>query len=370
MKLLFVVPEMGYGGAERVTSILCNSFADGGNEVKILFINPVGESVYPLNENIEIEVVHPASWKKFFSVCRLLNSVRRITRMYDPDIILTFMSNSCAVAALANLGARYPIIYSERCDPSNTYKELKEKFYKTLIQIFSTGFVFQSEGAKALYSTNIQKKSTIILNPINVQNLPSHYSGERKKEIVSVGRLHPQKNQSMLIRAFSCIAQEYPDYKLLIYGDGELKQALQQQIDDLGLHGKAILKNPIPNILECMSTASVFALSSDYEGLPNTLIEAMSLGLPCISTDCSPGGAAMLIDNNVNGILVPAGNEMKFAEGLRYLLLNKQKAIEMGDEAKKIIAKTNEKKIITEWENYISLIAQKGKVKFKGKENI
>ncbi|MGR5992081.1 glycosyltransferase [Bacillus paranthracis] len=237
---------------------------------------------------------------------------------------------------------------------------MKDKLYRYIVERFAKGFVFQSNGAKALYSKKVQGNSTVILNPINSKKLPNYYKGKRKKEIVSVGRLHSQKNQKMLIKAFCCIAKEYPEYNLIIYGEGTLRKMLQSQVNDLGLKDRVFLKGNIPNVLDEINTASVFAFSSNYEGLPNALIEAMALGLPCISTDCSPGGAAMLIDNYKNGILVPVGDEEMLADGLRYLLSDYSNAMSMGMEAKKVINKVNESSIVSDWENYILQIIQKG----------
>ena len=363
MKILFVVPGMGYGGAERVISILANSFVIKEYKVKIIIINSIGESVYKLNENVEIEAIPSANRKKSSSVYGLLKSIRRITQTYNPDVIISFMNDTCAITALANLGTHNPIIYSERNDPLNTNMAIKDRIFRCIVQICAEGFVFQSNGAKALYPKKVQNKSTVILNPINIKNLPQQYDGERRKEIVSVGRLHPQKNQQMLIRAFSHIATEYSDYNLLIYGEGTLREFLQQQIVDLGMTERVFLMGDTSNVLEKINTASIFAFSSNYEGLPNALMEAMALGLPSISTDCSPGGAAMLIENYVNGILVPVGDEEQFAEGLRYLLSHQQKSIEMGNEAKKIIGKTKETIIVAEWEKFILNTTQKGNSK-------
>ncbi|PEY78906.1 glycosyltransferase family 4 protein [Bacillus cereus] len=363
MKIMFVVPNMGYGGAERVISILSNAFIEKGYEVKILIANSNGKSVYDLNSKIVVETIPSANIKNVYSMYKLLKSIRTITLNYKPDVIMSFMNDTCAITALATIGTGCPIIYSERNDPSNTNQSIKDKIYRYIVERFAKGFVFQSNGAKALYPKRVQNHAVVILNPIDTRKLPSYYSGERKKEIVSVGRLQSQKNQEMLIKAYSNIAKEYPEYNLIIYGEGDLRETLQQKIECLGLKDRIFLKGNISNVLDEINKASIFAFSSNYEGLPNALIEAMALGLPCISTDCSPGGAAMLINNYENGILVPIEDEKEFAAGLRYLLSNYPSAINMGIEAQKIIKRTNESSIVTDWENYILLITQKGIIK-------
>ncbi|MDM5373080.1 glycosyltransferase family 4 protein [Bacillus bombysepticus] len=363
MKIVFVVPNMGFGGAERVISILANSFVNKGYEIKILIINSDGESVYNLNPKIEIEKIPSASIKNIYSMYKLIKSIRRIVSKYNPDVIISFMNDTCAITSLATIGMEYPIIYSERNDPLNTNQGTKDRMYRYIVERLAKGFVFQSDGAKALYPKRVQDNAVVILNPIDTRKLPSYYSGERKKEIVSVGRLQSQKNQEMLIKAYSNIANKYPEYNLIIYGEGDLRESLQQKIECLGLKNRIFLKGNISNVLDEINKASIFAFSSDYEGLPNALIEAMALGLPCISTDCSPGGAAMLINNYENGILVPTGDEKNFAAGLSYLLSHPSNAIDMGIKARRIVERTKESNIVSDWENYILLITQKGNIK-------
>lgn len=353
MKILFVVPGMGYGGAERVISILANSFVLKKYKVKLLITNNNKESVYDLHQDIEIEDIEGWSKTKPLTIYKLLKNIRKIITEYRPSIIISFFNDLSAIISIANLGLGYPVIYSERNDPVNVNKDIKNKIFNYITQKCVNGFVFQSDGAKKLYAKNVQEKSVVILNPMEIKNIPNNIITERKKEIVSVGRLHPQKNQHMLIKSFKLIADEYPDYKLCIYGEGYLKSTLQNYIDDLELSDKVFLMGSESNILEKIYDASVFAFTSNYEGLPNALIEAMALGLPCISTDCSPGGAAMLIKNNYNGILVDVGDESKFANKLKYILDNPIKANEMGERAKDIVNIVDEKKIIKEWEKFI-----------------
>src|SRR5690606_37218842 len=151
-----------------------------------------------------------------------------------------------------------------------------------------------------------------------------------------VGRLHEQKNQQLLVNAFAKISNEYPDYKLEIFGEGELRDLLEEQISKLNLEGKVILRGTTNTLFDEIIDASLFVLSSDFEGMPNALMEAMSLGLPCISTDCKPGGAKELIENKVNGLLSNRLSEKNLYECIKYMLENPTKAEMMGIEAKNI----------------------------------
>lgn len=184
---------------------------------------------------------------------------------------------------------------------------------------------------------------------------------ERENVIVSVGRLVEQKNQKVLINAFSKIAKKYPEYKLKIFGEGNLREELQKQIDDLNMKDKIYLCGVCDNIKEQLEKAKIFVLPSNYEGMPNALIEAMASGCSVISTDCPCGGPRELIENNKNGILVPVNNEQELSNKIEYLIKNEEKAKIMGENAKKVQEKLNPDNILKQWENYIIKILQKGR---------
>lgn len=350
---------MGFGGAERVISIISNAFVDNGHEIKIISINSSDLPVYQLNSKIHFQSLPPLNRKKPVTIPKLFIRLRITVKQYKPDVIISFIKDTCAIAILACLGLHIPIVYSERCDPRNVPNNLSFKFFNTIVKMFSNGFVFQSDAAKKLYPKNAQNKSVIIFNPLNIKKLPPYYNGVRSKKIVTIGRLDRQKNHRLLIDAFFIINSEYSDYKLIIYGEGELRQELQTHINDLGLSDKVILEGNKSNVLEEINEASVFVLSSDFEGLPNSLIEAMAIGLPCITTDWSPGGASTFIESGKNGIIVPMKNKEKLAYGIKEIISCHEKSVKMGNEARKIIEKTNEKEIIDLWEKFLIHVIQR-----------
>ena len=155
----------------------------------------------------------------------------------------------------------------------------------------------------------------IIPNPIEKISI-----GKVKKEkvIINVGKLMDQKNQKLLIKAFSKIADKYPEYKLKIYGEGPKRKELESLVKELGLSEKVEMPGWTPDIFDKVAAAELFVLSSDYEGLSNALLEAMMLGVPCISTDCA--GSNEIIRNNINGILVPAGGLKELVSAMQRIL--------------------------------------------------
>ena len=189
----------------------------------------------------------------------------------------------------------------------------------------------------------------MILNPLDTSAFPTHDFLNEKKEIVSVGRLEPQKNQKLLIESFSMLAEELSDYNLVIYGEGSLRKELEAFVESKGLTNRVFLPGAKSGIQNYIKDASLFVLSSDYEGIPNALIEAMAIGLPCVSTDCSPGGAKELIVNEKDGFITPCGDAQKLADAIRKMINDKSLARVCGTNAKQICQRTAVQKISEEW---------------------
>ena len=223
------------------------------------------------------------------------------------------------------------------------------------------GFVFQTNEQKKYFNEEIQKKSVIIFNPIKESFLENSNIKleERENTIITIGRLVPQKNQEMLVEAFEKISKEYPEYKLKIFGTGPLKEELQEKINNLNMKDKIFLCGLTDNIKEELEKSKIFVLSSDYEGMPNSLIEAMAVGCTVISTDCPCGGPKELIKNGSNGILISVNNENELQNSLKDLFENKDKMEVLSKNAKRIVEALKEEKIIEQWKRYIDKVLKK-----------
>lgn len=348
MKIMFVTVGMAFGGAERVMALLSSFFCTQGMEVSIVAMDDQKQLAYPLHEHVDLRFMQTACFDRRGSLLSLITTLRSHIRDVRPDVIVSFFSSTLFFSWAASLGMGIPLIYSERNDPNHNIQGVKAKAFQTFALLRAKHIVFQTAGARDYYGRRICRKSSIILNPFDGTNLPAA-SGKREKTLVSVGRLSTQKNQTILIDAFHRIAERYPDRKLVLYGDGPLRQMLQNRIDGYGLTDRILLPGTVRNVYETIHNAELFLFSSDFEGLPNALIEAMALGLPCVSTDCSPGGARELIDNNVNGILVPCGSSVKMAEAIAFLLDHPDCAEEMGTRAQEITKRLDIRKIAAEW---------------------
>ena len=340
---------MLYGGAERVTSILVNEWAKNDCETRILVTRTEKISKYPLAQNVEVVSCYEDIKKAKVGQLAIIRIIRETCKEWKPDVVISFYNDLCALASIAILGLHIPLIYSERNDPNRTNQRPIDQVYRKIVENRADKIVFQTKGAQACYPPKVQKKSVVILNPSDTSAFPTHDFSNEKKEIVSVGRLEPQKNQKLLIESFSMLAEELPDYNLVIYGEGSLRKELEAFVESKGLTNRVFLPGAKSGIQNYIKDASLFVLSSDYEGIPNALIEAMAIGLPCVSTDCSPGGARELIESEENGLIVECGNPKMLADAVKRMIVEKKEAKRMGTQARLVRSRVDKCKIADSW---------------------
>lgn len=350
MKIVCVGYLHGAGGAERQIIMLANALSERGHEVHLVILVE-NNSKYDIADKVKIHNLTKVESKKGNKIVNRFHALKNVLKGIRPDVSLHYWLQSAYFCAMMSKSVSGKVIYSERGDPGDLeYKGflgiVREVAFKRI-----DGFVFQSEGARDYFKEYIKRKSVIIHNSVSIPEDKYLKPCEiREKKIVNVGRLHPQKNQKLLIHSFSKIASDFPEYILEIYGDGELRGELQKQIDDLGLTERVFLKGTTRSVLDYVYTASLFVLSSDYEGMPNALMEAMAIGVPCISTDCRPGGARTLICDKVNGWITPIEDANMLSSRMRDVLLRGKKNEEIILNAMKIRESHSEKNVFDDWE--------------------
>ena len=347
MKITFMLGAMGRGGAERVISILSRHYAEQGHTVEICTI---------LHSNVEYEIDDKikivdlsrdeVGLKKDF--IPLLKRVRRHIRETKPDVVVSFMAQIALIGGIAMKGLKVRHVVSERIDPSMVKRG---KIYKTVLHgvyAASETIVLQTKRAYNYFPKKVQKKSVIILNPIDVKAIASP---EKEKRIVTVGRLEKQKNQKMLIDAFGKLKEKYPQYVLDIYGEGKLRSELEQHIASKGLGESVRLQGNSPFVHKEIASATLFVLPSDYEGLSNALLEAMMMGLPVISTDCS--GSDEIIVDGENGLLVPVGNEDMLMGAIDRVLSDSDLQKKISNGARACAEQCRTENVIKQWDGVI-----------------
>lgn len=353
MKITLFISALSGGGAERVTCNLANYLSDFGHDVEILTMGDT-TAAEPLRDNVKYSPLLPNKERRN----ALVNNVKRILRLrrymkkQNVDAYIVMLPVTTELMLRFSHLTKAPIIVSERADPSVRQKNIQSRLNRLVPK--ASGFVFQTEDAKAWYAPHLKGvASKIIPNAINPVFIRPKYEGEREKTIVGAGRLSEQKNFELLIRAFSRVADKFPDHKLVIYGKGGLLDSLKHLADELSVGNRVEFPGFANNMPEVLEKSGMFVLSSDYEGMPNALMEAMASGLPCVSTDCGGGGARFLIQNGENGLLVPQRDEEKMAEAMEKLLSDEALSAKLGENARKLQESLAPEKIYGEWEKFI-----------------
>jgi len=351
--ILFVIHQIRYGGADKILSYIANQLSKSNYDVHIYTYEGT-TSYYELDNYIEYIPEKNIATKRILRRFVQIYQVKKIINRVKPDVVISFLQNPNTISILATLFTKVPVIICERGDPYR-YGTQKSKIFK-FIYHFAQGLVFQTEGAKDYFSKKIIRNSVVIPNPVTQKN---KYDSEikRNNEIVFVARFELiQKRQDIMLKAFAKVAKEYPEIKLVFYGDGQDLETIQNMVVDLGVEDKVQFAGVVNNISDTIRLSKMFVLTSDYEGIPNALIEAMSVGLPVISTDCSPGGARMLIENKVNGVIVPKGDVDEVAKAIKIYIDNPDVAEQYAKKATEIADKYSPEKIINMWSNYIDKI--------------
>ena len=359
MKIMFCLGSLNKGGAERVVSNLSNEFVRKNNDVTIVTTIKCTTLAYKLDKKIRIFSLDKNDNKsnKISRNIKRIQKLKRIILKENPDIILTFLPEPTYRVMLVNLFTRKKVIISVRNDPNIEYNNLIKKLLVKLLYTSANGFVFQTNDAKEWFSKKIQEKSVIIYNPIGQEFLCEPYNGKRENKIVSVGRLVEQKNHKMLIDAFNKIKDDIREYKLYIYGDGPLKEQLISYITKLKLLDRVIIAGNVNDIKEKIYKSKLFVLTSNYEGMPNSLIEAMSLGVPCISTDCKIGGPKELLENEKNGLLVNVEDSNELAKKMLLLIRDEKLSKEISKNGNKKCKDLSIEIIANKWIDYIKRIS-------------
>lgn len=339
------------GGAEKSMIMMANYFAKIGHDVMLSSISG-DERPYEISADVQVKLYSINSDNKLVVHYEMRKNTIDIIRKFRPDVMISFWIQPAFYGSRTVKRMKGKSIYTLRNDPERGYGVITKIMRKlTLRQV--DGVVFQTKGAQLYFDEKIRKKSVIIHNPIYFQPSAIQVPKERQKKIVTVGRLSEQKNQKELINVFAKVVKEYPDFVLEIYGEGELRTILQHQIDSHNLSNKVYLKGAVENVIEHIKDASIFVLSSIYEGMPNALMEAMAAGVPVISSDCSPGGPRELIEHNEDGLLYKVGDEKALCECMKQIINNTEHSEIMAQKAKNKMLLHTEDIIFREWEKFI-----------------
>ncbi len=357
MKIVVLMGSLTMGGAERVATTLSSYLSENGIETYLISFDE-RESSYTLNPKVKF--INNKVKKK----CGKIAGIKqRVSFMFNtlysikPDLVFTMFWDINIYALMYKWfgKSKIKLVSSERCNP-NKVKGIK----KILSKISSRncdGFIFQTERAKECYSKKVQAKSIVIHNAIGNPILdkvdPKSIMSENL--ITTMGRLEYQKAHDVMIKACAPILREHPEYKLIIYGEGTLRNDLENLIDTLKMKNQIFLPGNTQYAIFEVAKSQLFLLTSRFEGMPNALMEAMALGIPCISTNCDMGPAE-LIEDGINGYLVPVDDVESITQKIRNLISNAELRKQISKNSKKINTTHSTEKIYNQYIEYFKKI--------------
>lgn len=323
MKICFCIDTMESGGAERVASMLCNEFVELGHEVDLIMISAQKKiSFYDLDKKINLIPLLSCCKKKNSSFLNKVFLLKKHFKNNHYEVVISFLPNVnfCVFLSLKRFNGTIHIA-SERNNPYQDPQSKIRRFFKELAFKNADGIVFQTEDAKNYFNNKIKCPVQVIKNPvlpvINNIDLEAKTNGN----IISVGRLEEQKNFPLLINAFFQFNKLYPSSRLKIFGEGSLKDKLAELVDSLNLSNIVQLCGNSKTWIEDNYNCSLFINSSFYEGMPNSLLEALINGMPCIASDCPIGGSRELLSYR-NGLLFNNDNQQDLINKMCFLYNN------------------------------------------------
>lgn len=364
MKIIVLVSSLSCGGAERVATTLCNAWNARGDEVSLI-TTYLGKQkpFYPLSSGIKLIELSNILNSKIPLIIKQFAKTKKIRSLFintNPDLIISFLPNVNITTILASTHLPIPIIVCER----NYYKDVN--IYLRLIsrQLYRYADIVLAQTARAAHDLDRLypklKQTYYIQNPLptEIYSFKKNKKARPEKILLAIGRLVEQKQMHLAISAFAKLSPNFPDWQLHIYGNGPLHNDLFSQITKLQMLPKIRLNDAAPNLWEIMSTADALVMTSNYEGFPNTLMEAMAIGLPCVAFDC-PYGPRELSEDGRNILLVNLNDEQALEKALYQVMNDQHLRDELSGKSHEFVFKNNSlPKILAEWDyifNQISL---------------
>lgn len=353
--VLFLVSNLEAGGAQRVVSELANRMVKKRikTSIALLFNDAIH---YSLDNSIQIYIYRSLKKNKIEEQKEKINFIQQAVKTSKADVVISFLADVNIYASIALWNNKVKLIVSERNDPQREPSALIKKYLRKFVYKRPDGFVFQTNLAQKYFNKKIQLRSTIIHNPVK-NGLPSSKVVKKNYiKIVSIGRLEEQKNYPLALNIVKQLCDKGINVKYYIYGQGSCKSSLQELCINWGIENCVFFMGTRKNVHIEIIDADFFIMTSTYEGLPNALMEAMSMGLIVLSTNCPCGGPGELIKHGINGFLFPVNDEKGFVETIIYLINKKEKRMRIGEEAKKIKSTHNINLITEKWIKFIDEI--------------
>jgi len=344
MRIVFLVSSLNAGGAERVATALSNAWATRGDRVTLIPTYSAGGQPFyalaPAVETVFLADVAGRGRKTPWTYATRLLALRRLITTRRPDVVLSFLPNVNVAALLATAGLRVPVIICERSNPASRPQWSALELLCRLTYRHADLLTVQTREVAAAAEARYPGVTGIVVvpNPLPLDPPRAACPAQPRKVLLSLGRLSEEKRVGCMIDAFAGLAPRFLDWDFHIYGDGPLRADLERQALSLGLGHRVLFMGRTDAALDVMAHADAFVLASRYEGFPNALLEAMSVGLPCIATDCA-NGPREITRGGQDALLVPPHDMAGLAVALGQIMADPGLRDRLGRQARDSVAK-------------------------------
>lgn len=353
-RLMLIIGSLQGGGAERQLSDMANYWAGRGAEVTLAtWSGPEVKDFYTLASGVSRQWLNISS-PRLMPFAAVVSSVRRVLRLrlvlrsLRPDAIVSFIDISNVHTLLAARGMHIRVVVSERTHPAiNRTIGMPWRVLRRICYHMADVVVAQTQDAGRWLERNCHARVRVI--PNSLRGLPQ-IRCERELMIIAVGRLSKEKGFDLLVKSFARIVLDYPRWRVCIIGEGSERQALADLRDELGLRERVDFVGEVRQVELWMARASLLVHPSRREGFPNAVLEAMGMGLAVICTDCR-AGPSELIEDGVNGRLVPVDDVDALTRAMRELMAEPELRQRLGREASKVRQLFRQEYIMEKWED-------------------
>ncbi len=347
MRITFVISSLAAGGAQRVLVILTEALSHRGHHVTVITLNGTEEDFFETPKGVARMAL---GIRGLLQAIPGVMTLRKVIQSSQPHVVVSFIDTTNIMTLISTRRLKIPVVVSERIDPSRYRIGLIWEMLRRWTYPFAARIVVQTSRALEYFLPQFQSTACIVPNPIiipkNQSPAPIKIS---RPSVMALGRFHAQKGFDLLLRAFALIKDRYPEWTLVIVGDGALRPELERLAEQLGLGKQARLPGQFKNPHSILKQADLFVMPSRFEGFPNALCEAMVMGLPVIATDC-PSGPREIIRDGVDGILVENEDIEGLAEAMARLMSSEVDREKLSKQSIQVAKRFEQNKVIEMWE--------------------
>jgi GalNAc-alpha-(1->4)-GalNAc-alpha-(1->3)-diNAcBac-PP-undecaprenol alpha-1,4-N-acetyl-D-galactosaminyltransferase len=362
-----VISSLSLGGAERVTANMANCWAAKGLKVTLVtFDDGSVPPVYPLAPQVGHITLGVAghssnSWMGLWNNLKRVFVLRKLIRSQAPDVVISFLDTTNVLSLLAAKGTGIPVIVTELSDPAMVPIGLIWGKMRLLTYASAGRVVVLSRRAQTYFPPKIRDNTEVLPNPILLDDreLESRVKIP-KPAVVTMGRFSKEKRIDVLLQAFALLKDRHPDWILMIFGSGPLRDDLVKLGARLGLNGRVQFPGLVPNPHQYLKLGDLFVLTSRFEGFPMALVEAMALGLPAVTTEYHEG-VREIVDHGKNGLVVTVDDMETLVAAMDRLMGDEGERHRFGMEARKIIDRFGLEKVMEKWEKLIRDVRHEAK---------